>query len=68
MPPFSQAENQLSFMKFTAQMILKELRNNHVAVLAHFEVNLKDRMYQIWERNPMILEITTPNVSNQKLN
>ncbi|TAF72912.1 MAG: hypothetical protein EAZ53_14690 [Bacteroidetes bacterium] len=35
-PPYNQKENQLSFMKFTAQMILKELRNNHQEVLKHF--------------------------------
>ena len=46
-------ENQLSFMKFTAQQIIKELRNNHPEVLKHFEVNLKDRKYQIWKRNPL---------------
>jgi putative transposase len=26
-------ENQLSFMKYTAQMLLKDLRNNHLAVM-----------------------------------
>jgi hypothetical protein len=30
-------------MKYTAQMILEELRNNHPKVLALFEVNAKDR-------------------------
>lgn len=41
-------------------MILKELRNNHSAVLSHFEVNLKDRKYQIWERCPLSVELRTP--------
>ena len=44
---FTNDENQLSFMKFTAQMIIKDLRNNHQAVLEKFRVNLKDRKYQI---------------------
>ncbi|TAF76568.1 MAG: transposase, partial [Bacteroidetes bacterium] len=66
-PPYNQKENQLSFMKFTAQMILKELRNNHQEVLKHFEVNLKDRKYQIWERNPLSIELRSKHVSEQKL-
>ena len=36
LPPFNQSENQLSFMKFTAQMILKELWNSHNEVLKAF--------------------------------
>ncbi len=47
------AEVQQSFMKLTAQMILKDLRNNYPKVLAHFFVDAKDRKYQIWERNPL---------------
>ena len=41
---------QLSFMKFTAQMIIKDLRNNHKEVLETFKVKASDRTYQIWER------------------
>ena len=40
-------EVQLSFMKYTAQMMLKELRNNHIKVLELFRVNTSDRKYQI---------------------
>jgi putative transposase len=65
--PFNQAQNQLSFMKFTAQMILKELRNSHNEVLKHFEVNLKDRKYQIWKRNPLSIELRSSEISAQKL-
>ena len=67
LPPYNQNENQLSFMKYTAQMILKELKSYHPEVLKHFEVNLKDRKYQIWQRNPLSIEIRTSSVSNQKL-
>ncbi len=45
-------EVQLSFMKSTAQMIIEELRNHHIAVLEKFLVKASDRTYQIWERNP----------------
>ena len=49
-------------------MILKELRNNHPEVLKYFEVNLKDRKYQIWERNPLSIDLRTKEVREQKLN
>jgi len=38
-------EVQLSFMKFTAQMIIKDLRNNHKEVLEQFKVKASDRTY-----------------------
>lgn len=66
-PPYNNAANQLSFMKYTAQMMLKELRNHHQEVLKHFEVNLKDRHYQIWERNPLSVELRSKEVFEQKL-
>ena len=44
---------QLSFMRYTAQMIIKDLRNNHPAVLENFLVKACDRNYQIWERDPL---------------
>ena len=44
-------EIQLSFMKYTAQMIIKDLRNNHKEVLEKFRVKASDPTYQIWERN-----------------
>jgi putative transposase len=60
-------ENQLSFMKYTAQIILKDLRNNHQAVMEHFRVDLKDRKYQIWPRNPLSVELRQGEVFNHKL-
>jgi len=67
MSGFSQKDNQQAFMKFTAQMIIKDLRNYHPKVLEHFEVNLKDRKYQIWERNSLSIELYTQSVFEQKL-
>ena len=60
-------EVQQSFMKYTAQMMLKELRNNHKNVLTLFEVNSKDRKHQIWERNPLSVSLFNRNVLLQKL-
>jgi len=60
-------EVQQSFMKFTSQMMLKELRNNHKKALALFEVNAKDRKHQIWERNALSVSLFNRNVFLQKL-
>ena len=60
-------EVQQSFMKFTSQMMLKELRNNHKKALALFEVNAKDRKHQIWERNAVSVSLFNRNVFLQKL-
>ncbi len=64
----AKANVQQSFMKFTAQKILQELRNNHEKVLVHFRVNAKDRKYQIWERNALSIEIHSNEVMKQKMN
>ncbi len=36
---------QRDFLKFTSQNIKFDLEKNHLEVLKHFEVNLKDRKY-----------------------
>ncbi len=59
---------QLSFMKFTAQMIIKDLRNNHKEVLETFKVKASDLRYQIWERNALSASIWNQGVFKQKLN
>jgi REP element-mobilizing transposase RayT len=64
---YKPSDVQHSFMKYTAQMILKELRNNHQRVLQLFEVNAKDRRYQIWERNPLSVSLFSKKVFEQKL-
>jgi putative transposase len=62
------AKVQQSFMKYTAQKILQEIRNNHPKVLPYFWVGTKDRKYQIWERNALSIEIHSNEVMLQKLN
>ena len=56
------------FLKYTAQMIKFDLMENHPQVLPHFEVNLRDRKYQFWERNPLIIDLYSRKVLSQKLN
>ena len=62
-----QSEVQQSFMKYTAQMIIKELRNNHPEMLEQFYVGARDRKYQIWERNALSIELRSKEVYYQKL-
>jgi REP element-mobilizing transposase RayT len=59
---------QLSFMKFTAQMVTKDLRSNHKEVLETFKVKASDRRYQIWERNALSTSLWNQGVFKQKLN
>ncbi|TAF01716.1 MAG: hypothetical protein EAZ80_02335, partial [Runella slithyformis] len=47
-PNHLQQDVQRDFLKYTAQQIKFDLLSYHPQVLAHFEVNLKDRQYQFW--------------------
>ena len=40
---------------------------NHREVLKLFRVKAKDREYQIWERNPLSIDLWTKEVFKQKL-
>jgi len=64
---FRPKDIQLSFMKYTAQMIIKDLRNNHQNVLEIFKVTAADRKYQIWERNALSISLWTQVVFKQKI-
>ena len=54
-------------MKYTAQMIIKGLRNNHKKVLEKFLVKDCDRKYRAWERNDLNVSLWTQVVFKQKL-
>jgi REP element-mobilizing transposase RayT len=58
---------QRDFLKYTAQQILKNFRNEKAAILQKIEVNLKDRKYQVWQRNSLSIELRSDSVYNQKL-
>ena len=63
-----QRENvQRDFLKFTSQTIKRGLQKNHPAVLEKFYVGAKDRKYQIWERNPLSVDLWTEVVFIQKM-
>ena len=59
---------QRDFLKFTARKIISDLKINQPDVLKNFYVGAKDREYQIWERNPLSIEIISQNVAEQKIN
>ena len=59
---------QRDFLKFTAQKIKYDLKDNDRDLLRQFEVNAKDRQYQLWERNPLSIDIYSRKVFIEKLN
>ena len=59
---------QLSFMKYTAQQIKFDLEKHHPNVLPYFVVDAKDRIYQFWERNALVVDVMSSEVFIQKLN
>jgi putative transposase len=54
-------------MSFTAQKIKEHLQKYNPTLLEAFRVDAKDRMYQIWERNPLTVDLFTPKVFHQKI-
>ncbi len=58
---------QRDFLKYTAQKIRYDLIESHPELLKEFEVNLKDRKYQIWQRNPLSVSVYSKGVIEQKL-
>ena len=59
---------QRDFLKFTAQNIKYDLRDNNRDLLREFEVNARDRQHQFWERNPLSVDIYSRKVFLEKLN
>ena len=58
---------QRDFLKYTAQQMKWDLMKSNPAALEEFRVNAKDRLYQVWERNPLTVDIYTEKVMRQKL-
>jgi putative transposase len=67
MPPITKVKLQHSFMTFTAQKIKEDLQKYNLGLLDSFKVNAKDRNFQIWERNPLTVDLFTPEVFYQKI-
>ena len=58
---------QLNFMRFTAQKLLFQLQDFGYSHVDDFLVDSKDRKYQIWQRNPLAVEMHSRKVIEQKL-
>lgn len=58
---------QRDMLKFVAQTIVRELRDNKPEELTKFYVGAQDRKYQIWERNPLSIPLWNEDVLKQKL-
>jgi hypothetical protein len=55
-------------MKFTAQQIKFSLIKKDPELLEKYKVNLFDRKYQFWKREPLRIQLFTPKVFEQKIN
>ena len=54
-------------MRFTAQKLKFLLEDRQPELLAKFLVNKTDRQYQIWQRNPLAVEIYSREMLEEKL-
>src|SRR5690606_21755808 len=64
---YSLKHTQLSFMKFTAQRIKRDLETHHRDVLKMFLVASKDRTYQFWQRNALCVDLYSDAIIEEKL-
>ena len=58
---------QRDFLKYTGQQLRFSLQDDNHKSLAQFEVNLKDRKYQIWQRNALSVDLLSRKTVEQKL-
>ena len=65
---YKRADVQRDFLHYTAKEIIKNLKVANVELIDKIEVNLKDRKYQVWQRNSLSIELRSENVYTQKLN
>lgn len=65
---YSLKHTQLSFMKFTAQRIKRDLETHHPDALTNFLSDSKDRDYQFWKRNALCVDLYSDVIIEEKLN
>lgn len=56
-----------SFNKAIAHLIIKDLKQHHIAVLPHFKVEEKEREYRVWQRDPLAVPMDSRIKVEQKL-
>lgn len=57
-----------SFEKFTAKMLLKNMRIGAKDEITKYAVAASDRSYNIWQRDPLAIRIFSREMAGQKLN
>ena len=58
---------QTSFMTYTAKAIKKKLKQGKPDILETLKVNKYDRIYQVWKREPLSIELFNEKTFMQKL-
>lgn len=56
-----------SFNKAVGHEIIKDIKQNHPAVLPYFMVDDKERKYRVWQRDPLAVLMDYRNMVEQKL-
>ncbi|HLP95416.1 MAG TPA: transposase [Saprospiraceae bacterium] len=64
--PYSLTEVKSALLSYTAHQFKKILRKKNPSELEKFCVDLTDRKYQFWEKNPLSIEILHNEVRWQK--
>ncbi|MGF2413088.1 REP-associated tyrosine transposase [Ferruginibacter sp.] len=64
---FTPSDVQASFMKHTAKQLKGSLTKDDIVALETYKVNKYDRLYQIWKRESLSIELRTHAVFMQKL-
>lgn len=66
-PQYKRADVQRDFLKYTSQQIRFHMQDKQSKLLPNFEVKLKDRKYQFWQRNPLSVDLYIREVIEQKM-
>ncbi len=66
--PYTLAEIQSALLSYTAHQFKKILSASDPLELKKYKVDLADRQYQFWERNPLSISIYRDEVFYQKAN
>lgn len=64
--PYTLTEVKAALLSYTAHQFKKLLKVNYPQVLEKFKVDLADRQYQFWERNPLSIALHRDEVLYQK--
>ena len=69
LPPFELKKVRQNMLKYTAQTLRNKLLDEkNEKALQKLSVSKSDRLFQVWKRNPLSVEILTEKVLIQKIN